>query len=66
MGAANNTLLFIDNLQLLVKEGDTTGIHDIQMQKTPTAYDLQGRRIQNIDTYHGIYIVRGKKIHSTH
>lgn len=61
-GAANNTLLYLDNLRLLLKEGDTTGIHNIKESKTSTAYDLQGRRIQNIDAFHGIYIMHGKKV----
>lgn len=62
-GAANNTLLYLDNLRLLVKEGDTTGIHNIKESKTSsTAYDLQGRRIQNMDAFHGIYIMHGKKV----
>ena len=60
-GAANNTLLYLDNLRLLTKESDTNGIHQIQSYKTSAAYDLQGRRIQNMNAYHGIYIENGRK-----
>ena len=52
----------IDGRMDVVKEGDTTGIHNIKESKTSTAYDLQGRRIQNIDAFHGIYIMHGKKV----
>lgn len=60
-GAANNTLLYLDNLRLLTKEEDTNGIRQIQSTNASAAYDLQGRRIQNMAAYHGIYIVKGKK-----
>ena len=60
-GAANNTLLYLDNLRLLTKEEDTNGIRQIQSTNASAAYDLQGRQIQNMAAYHGIYIVKGKK-----
>ncbi len=60
-GAANNTLLYLDNLRLLSKEEDTNGIRQIQSTNASAAYDLQGRQIQNMAAYHGIYIVKGKK-----
>jgi hypothetical protein len=60
-GAANNTLLYLDNLRLLTKEEDTNGIRQIQRTNASAAYDLQGRQIQNMAAYHGIYIVKGKK-----
>jgi hypothetical protein len=60
-GAANNTLLYLDNLRLLTKEEAPNGIRQIQSTNTSAAYDLQGRQIQNMAAYHGIYIVKGKK-----
>jgi len=60
-GAANNTLLYLDNLRLLTKEEAPNGIRQIQTTNASAAYDLQGRQIQNMAAYHGIYIVKGKK-----
>jgi len=60
-GAANNTLLYLDNLRLLTKEEAPNGIRQIQSTNASAAYDLQGRQIQNMAAYHGIYIVKGKK-----
>ena len=65
VGAANNTLLYIDNLRLLVKDDDTTTIRDLKQEKTQLDRpysDLQGRRIESVPSHRGIYIHNGYKI----
>ncbi len=61
-GAANNTLLYIDNLRLGAKV--TTDIRQPglynNVEHTNSIYDLNGVRIEKPG--HGIYIVNGKKI----
>ena len=62
VGAANNTLLYIDNLRLYKAEDNSTAISILKDGTQPiTLYDLQGRRIVNVDK-HGIYISNGRKI----
>ena len=66
VGAANNTLLYIDNLRLLQKDNDLpSAIRDLQTQSAaPSAdalYDLQGRLVSNKSIHRGIYIKNGKK-----
>ena len=63
-GAANNTLLYIDNVRILKKE--VTGIHAVgssdPLRWNDSVYDLHGRRIA--DSSHlpkGIYVSKGKK-----
>ena len=69
-GAANNTLLYIDNVRLLSENGTATAIREIApMTSTPdnTLYDLAGRKLSNGkwsdgQIKKGIYILNGKKI----
>lgn len=65
VGAANNTLLYIDNVRLLRQNnGEADGI----MSVTPIqnlrhdAYDLTGRKITAEALRPGIYIIDGKKL----
>ena len=61
-GAANNTLLYIDNVRVLKKIA--TGIQSLNPNPSPkgegSVYDLQGRKMKNLKP--GIYIVNGEKI----
>ena len=64
-GAANNTLLYIDNLRLLKAEDSVNAIRDIHQQsriQTTTLYDLLGRQVKENPTRRGIYISNGHKI----
>ena len=64
-GAANNTLLYIDNLRLLKADDSSNAIRDIHQQRkiqTTTLYDLQGRQVRENPTRRGIYISNGHKI----
>ena len=62
VGAANNTLLYIDNVRLLADE--TNGSSGIRTVETNPAeahiYDLQGRRVERPSA--GIYIQEGRKM----
>lgn len=61
VGAANNTLLYIDNVRLLTKIADDVLVIDNgQLTIDNSIYDLQGRRVNT--PQHGVYIVNGKKI----
>ena len=63
VGAANNTLLYIDNLRLLASDENVpTFIREVNTVSSAAAavYDLQGRTVVN--TKHGVYIQDGKKI----
>ena len=63
-GAANNTLLYIDNLRLLMKDDTATDINDMKRENRPTTndlYDLQGRRLTKVPQK-GVYIQNGYKI----
>ena len=63
VGAANNTLLYIDNVRLLESEENPTGIKNRHQEYVmPHAiYDLQGRRVSESSLKQGIYIHSGKK-----
>jgi hypothetical protein len=63
VGAANNTLLYIDNVRLLVSE-EATGIENLSSSayRLPSAtFDLQGRRVTTASMRRGVYIQNGKK-----
>jgi hypothetical protein len=63
-GAANNTLLYIDHLQLLVADDNTTFIKEVEKREitiSPKIYDLQGRQINNTNIHRGLYIQSGHK-----
>ena len=63
-GAANNTLLYVDNVRLLASDDNATGIQEIsQTSAEPTTvFDLQGRRVNPSMVRRGIYIQNGKKV----
>ena len=63
VGAANNTLLYVDNVRLLVADEEApTGIHEVRQNvRNSYVYDLQGRRIQPSSSRKGIYITEGRK-----
>ena len=57
-GAANNTLLYIDNLRLLQKT--TTGITNVSNDANANKlYNLAGQQVSN--SYKGVVVSRGKK-----
>ena len=63
-GAANNTLLYIDNVRLLKGNDETpTGIHEHRLSKPVSSaiYDLQGRRVNEESVLRGVYIQNGRK-----
>ena len=63
-GAANNTLLYIDHLQLLAADDNTTFIKEVgekEITTSPKIYDLQGRQINNTNIHRGLYIQSGHK-----
>ncbi len=66
VGAANNTLMYIDNIRLLAADNTTTGIgqHLSGLGSQPSAfYDLQGRRTPSGDALQkGLYIHNGQKV----
>jgi hypothetical protein len=64
VGAANNTLLYVDNLRLLVKENTVpTQVRELRDTSVPAdeLYDLQGRRVSS-QTRKGIYIRNHQKV----
>ena len=63
VGAANNSLLYIDNLRLLAsKDNETVGIRELRHGAPDNdCYDLQGRRV-GAPRANGIYIANHKKI----
>jgi hypothetical protein len=62
VGAANNTLLYIDHLRLLASDrNQPTAIREItRQQATGIVYDLQGRPVQ--PSSRGVYIQDGRKM----
>jgi hypothetical protein len=65
VGAANNTLLYIDNVRLLKKNTNIDGgIDNVRYSSAKDAvYSILGVRQQlSQETPHGIYIADGKKI----
>ena len=69
VGAANNTLLYIDNIRLLVNNETATAIREIspKYDLSTNLYDLSGRKLSNSKWSNGqikkgIYIQNGKKI----
>jgi len=63
VGAANNTLLYVDNVRLFVGE-EATGIETLSSSANhlPSAtFDLQGRRVTTASMRRGVYIQNGKK-----
>ena len=62
VGAANNTLLYIDHLRLLATEDNTPlAIREVAVPgQSGALYDLQGRKVAH--AARGIYIQDGKKI----
>lgn len=64
VGAANNTLLYIDNLRLLVKENsEATRIRELPSASASAdvLYDLQGRKV-SAQPKKGIYVRNHQKI----
>ena len=63
-GAANNTLLYVDNVRLLASDDNATGIQEVSLTSAEptTVFDLQGRRVNPSVVRHGIYIQNGKKV----
>ncbi|MBR4998101.1 MAG: hypothetical protein IKY84_09630 [Bacteroidaceae bacterium] len=64
VGAANNTLLYIDNVRLLKKNTNVDdGIANIQSPTQREVYSTHGIRLQASHEYeNGVYIVNGKKV----
>jgi hypothetical protein len=62
VGAANNTLLYIDHIRLLAsEENETVGIREVgQVQEQDVIYDLQGRRTEHPRS--GLYVQNKKKV----
>ena len=63
VGAANNTLLYIDNVRLLASnDNESTSINEHSVP-TPSSilYDLQGRKVNASAVSRGIYVQEGKK-----
>ena len=64
-GAANNTLLYIDHLQLLRYDDSSTAINEAKtgtLQRHHQLFDLQGRHVNDTPLRHGIYIQNGHKV----
>jgi len=64
-GAANQTLLYIDNVRLLASEQTLTGIREqasAQGTVAEGACDLQGRRVAKHGMQKGIYVKDGRKV----
>ena len=62
-GAANNTLLYVDNVRLLASDDNAIGIQEVsQTSAESTVLDLQGRRVNPSMVRRGIYIQNGKKV----
>ena len=63
VGAANNTLLYIDNLRLFVAEDDLPdAIRQLQADTDASIYDLSGRKLNPNHIGKGIYIKGNKKM----
>jgi len=66
VGAANNTLMYIDNIRLLAADDTTTGISQLGASlgsASSALYDLQGRRTLSGDALRkGLYIQNGQKV----
>ena len=65
VGAANNTLLYIDNVRLLVDDATATIIREVPSAastRQSTYYDLQGRPVGKQSLRPGIYITSGQKV----
>ena len=64
VGAANNTLLYIDNVRLLKKNTNVDdGIANIQSPTQREVYSTHGIRLQASHEHeNGVYIVNGKKV----
>ena len=64
VGAANNTLLYIDNVRLLKKNTNVDdGIANIQSPAQREVYSTHGIRLQASHEHeNGVYIVNGKKV----
>ena len=63
VGAANNSLLYIDNVRLLASNDNvSTAIYEHSTPSpSPVIYDLQGRRVNASALSRGIYVQEGKK-----
>ena len=55
-GAANNTLMYVDHIRLLVEDEETTAIHD---------FNRNGEKLQLTADIHDIYDLSGRKISGT-
>ena len=64
VGAANNTLLYVDHIRMLSSDGNVTGVQELSQPsvKSTNTYDLQGRLVNPAAVLHGIYIQNGKKV----
>ena len=62
-GAANNTLLYIDNMRLLQADGASV-IRELNQKRTSDGqiHDLSGRRVKASSATRGIYIQSGHKV----
>lgn len=63
-GAANNTLMYIDNVRLLMPDKQSTGIRAMgrKLSAKDIVYDIQGRSLAHAPLRKGLYIKDGKKI----
>ena len=63
-GAANNTMLYVDNVRLLASDDNATGIQEVSLTsaESTAVFDLQGRRVNPSMVRRGIYIQNGKKV----
>ncbi|MCR4919149.1 MAG: hypothetical protein K5928_04950 [Prevotella sp.] len=60
VGAANNTLIYADNVRLLKLQGNETGIYGTTLsghRQTTQWYDMQGRRMDSAPQRSGVYVV---------
>ena len=64
VGAANNTLLYVDHVRLLSSDENATGVQELRQSavKSTNTYDLQGRLVNPSAALRGIYIQNGKKV----
>ena len=60
VGAANNTLLYVDHLRLLQRIATAISDHPAVSEKSGVVYNLAGQRVQT--PCQGIYIKDGKKV----
>ena len=65
-GAADNTLMYIDNVRLLVSEEGSAAIQPVQATQAAAglSYDLQGKRLADGEPLHRgiVYIKEGRKV----